>query len=177
MELLTKLLTERMTEADIDEVLALIHKAIFHKDMLPQYKITVLEEWWSWYTPATLKDILKKRHVYVMRESEDGRVVACGSVSLNEKKTAASIDMVFTDPDHQKMGIGRHMVTCLEADELVTEVGKIETKVSTSAYKFYEKLGYRDLDGILQLVYDDRNSGALMEKYIGREDRYDTCSI
>jgi putative acetyltransferase len=91
----------------------------------------------------------------------DWAKVACaeGQVVGYLAATGAHVDQLFVDPDHQRAGIGRMLLTAMLARRLRPATLQVFA-LNAPARRFYEGFGFRpagewwnDQDGALELLY------------------------
>ena len=79
------------------------------------YSPSEIEELGRYMNPDHISECASKRHFYVAEEG--GMPVGCASIGPFRGKTDESgIFTVFVDPDFQDRGIGRNLLSAVEAD-------------------------------------------------------------
>lgn len=112
------------------------------------YPADQIEELIKRMNPQFISDCASQRHFYVAEE--DGIVVGCASIGPFWGKTDESgIFTVFVDPEHQKLGVGKRLISFLEKDEYFLRADRVEIPASITAVGFYMKLGYEPKNGDL----------------------------
>ena len=71
--------------------------------------------------------------------------IPIGAVLTDE----SGIFTVFVDPEHQKLGVGKRLISFLEKDEYFLRADRVEIPASITAVGFYMKLGYEPKNGDL----------------------------
>lgn len=66
-------------------------------------------------------------------------------------------------PEYQKMGIGKKIISSLEADEYFTRANRIEIPASVTAVDFYMHMGYGYKDGVK--TFDEEEQVYRLEKH------------
>ncbi|MDI6666611.1 GNAT family N-acetyltransferase [Leuconostoc falkenbergense] len=88
-------------------------------------------------------------HCYVIENSDDGAIIAVGSIGpFWGSQTESSLFNIFVDPDYQGHGLGRKIIEILETDEYFLRASRIEIPASKTALRFYQKMGYNFKNGI-----------------------------
>lgn len=102
------------------------------------------------FSPDKVRSRARGGHMYVVL---DGSViVGTGTISDYWGSTTESILLtVFVLPEYHRKGVGRKIIKALESDELFLRATRVEVCASITACEFYEKCGYRYIDGIKQL--------------------------
>lgn len=101
---------------------------------------------------SALKERAGVAHFYVVKIDEN--IVGCGAVTgYWGSETESILLSIFVDPDYQKKGIGRLIISTLENDEYGKRAKRIEIPASMVALPFYKKCGYNHKNGVLN--YDD----------------------
>jgi GNAT superfamily N-acetyltransferase len=102
------------------------------------------------YDPATIEAICKNFTLALVLEKMATRDVfvaytpdgdMCGTISLGNRK----LHSLFVDPDRQRGGIGRLLVTHLEQHARRSGLSELHLSSSLTARPFYARLGYRDI--------------------------------
>ena len=104
------------------------------------YPEKVIKAMIKYYNSENLIELAEKRDVYIVEV--DGSVK--GTVSLEGN----SICTVFVDPDCHGTGLGKILMEYIE--KIAAERGYEATTLDASltAYPFYEKMGYREIEPI-----------------------------
>ena len=101
-------------------------------------------------SPDKIKERATKGHMYVV--CDGNIVVGTGTISDYWGSSTESILLtIFVLPEYHGKGIGKKIIKALENDELFMRSTRIEVCASITACVFYEKCGYRYIDGIKQL--------------------------
>ncbi|MCR4620481.1 MAG: GNAT family N-acetyltransferase [Clostridiales bacterium] len=112
------------------------------------YPADQIEELIQRMNPQFISACASQRHFYVAEE--DGAVIGCASIGPFWGKTDESgIFTVFVDPEHQKLGVGKRLISILEKDEYFLRADRVEIPASITAVGFYMKLGYEPKSGDL----------------------------
>ncbi len=97
-----------------------------------------------------MKERATKGHMYVVCEGDI--IIGTGTISDYWGSTTESILLtIFVLPEYHGKGIGRKIIETLENDELFLRANRIEVCASITACGFYEKCGYKCVNGIKQL--------------------------
>lgn len=111
------------------------------------YPRQVVEELAGRHTPEKVWEIAKSGHMYVVL-SDEGDLLGTGTIRMMEgSDTDSYIMSVSVLPECHGKGIGRMVMRALEQDELFCCTERTELHASITAHRFYEKLGYRYMDG------------------------------
>lgn len=103
------------------------------------------------YSPGYLRAVAEAGSLYVAEGG--GALVGCGAVTPCEgKPSEAYIRAVFTAVERQGEGVGRAVLSALEADPIYRKAVRVELHASISAHSFYQALGYADIGGAPVLV-------------------------
>lgn len=95
-----------------------------------------------------LKNKMEQSHFYVAVEKN--KIIGCGGIDLMKKSENCGVLMgIFVDPNFQKKGVGKAIISTLEKDTLVLECEKILVSSSIPAIPFYRKCGYEHKDNAL----------------------------
>jgi GNAT superfamily N-acetyltransferase len=111
----------------------------------------------SYYSPENLVELSSNQDMYVFVQDKDIRGTGCCVQNW--------VQTVFVSPDYQGTGIGKKLMTHLE--KVIRNKGYSTSVVpsSTTAYRFYRKIGYTKTK-----VINDEDSGRniIMEKKLFR---------
>ena len=139
------MLIRRFVAGDESAVSGMIARALRITNA-KDYSPSEIEELVRYMNPDHISECASTRHFYVAEEG--GVPVGCASIGLFRGKTDESgIFTVFVDPDFQDRGIGRNLLSAVEADELFLRARRIEIASSVTAVGFYLKLGYAPKNG------------------------------
>ena len=95
-----------------------------------------------WQQPAgSEKDTLEDACIHIMACDDAGAVIGVARLQFNSDNEA-QIRYMAVNSDHNKKGIGRQIVSALEAIALENKRTKIILDAREPAVGFYEKLGY-----------------------------------
>ena len=101
-----------------------------------------------------LADLANSGHSFLFVALAGGRTVGFISGELREgspsflPKTWASVDDVFVEPDHRNLGMGRALLSSVEAWAKERGASGVSLQVAAAnarARKFYEELGFREI--------------------------------
>ena len=101
-----------------------------------------------------LADLASSGHSFLFVALAGGRTVGFISGELREgsptflPKTWASVDDVFVEPDHRNLGMGRALLSSVEAWAKERGASGVSLQVAAAnarARKFYEELGFREI--------------------------------
>lgn len=131
---------ERATSSDTDGCLHIIHRCV-REVVSRYYEPWQVERFIQGFTAEWLSDIIATRHFYSVKRGVE--IVGMGGVSRDVSQERQSyLTAIFINPDYQRMGIGRKLITFLEQDEWCLESNLIEVPSSKAGHEFYHKLGY-----------------------------------
>ena len=137
----------RLFKSEDAEVVSHLILRNLHEVLIQDYPLEAIEAFEPFFTPERLVEKSRNQHTLV---SEIGDEVV-GTASLDHDRVRG----VFVDVDRHRSGIGKGLMSAIEAYAREQQVEKIYLMAGISAYGFYEKLGYkvvkhfdRDLNGI-----------------------------
>ena len=139
----------RFKEEDADIVSEIIRRNFLEVN-IKDYPKDEMEHRAQMYNNKKVLELNSRGHFYVA--CIDDNVVGCGSVTSFQNKEDESILLaIFVLPELQGKGIGTLIIKALENDEYYLRAKRIELWSSITAYDFYKKLGYSDINGIKEL--------------------------
>ena len=95
-----------------------------------------------WQQPAgSEKDRLEDTCIHIMACNENNTILGVARLQFNSDNEA-QIRYMAVDPAHDKIGVGRQIVSALEAIALENKRNTIILDAREPAVGFYEKLGY-----------------------------------
>lgn len=105
------------------------------------YSPEVITGWQDYNSLSNLKEEAKNTEFIVYEKDE--RILGVGAIAQNH------IKKVYVSPAHQKKGIGRSLVDCLE--QIAKEKGfrECELNSTVNALDFYKHLGYKEQGPII----------------------------
>lgn len=142
----------RFQTDDAEEVSNLIRWTLIEVNSV-DYPRAVITNQVHAFTAEKICDLAARREVYVI--AQDGKLL--GTASLEEDV----IYTVFVLPAHQGRGIGTRLMKHLEERAQTQGHTLITVPSSTTAYAFYEKLGYR---AVREVYSDEAGLNIIMEK-------------
>jgi len=105
-----------------------------------QLRYTVLRE--PWQQPIdTASDALEMTATNAYIEDEQGLVVACGRLQVNDAQTG-QVRFMAVSPEVQGQGLGRKIMIDLEEKARQLGLQRIELQARENAVDFYESMGY-----------------------------------
>jgi GNAT superfamily N-acetyltransferase len=125
----------RATAADAQAVAAIVARAA-RIGNAAAYSADQIDRLLDGFTLSETRRRLSTREAYVAL-GEDGRIV--GTATYHE----GSVRAVFVDPDRHGDGIGRALVSVVEAAARREGRAAVEVRSSLTAIGFYAKLGYQ----------------------------------
>ncbi|MBE6404731.1 MAG: GNAT family N-acetyltransferase [Lentisphaerae bacterium] len=135
-----KLLIRLFVESDAKAVQAIIHRGlreINRKD----YPAELIEEYCACFTLEKIKSQADSAHMYVA--VFENKIVGTGTIAPYWKRKNESILLtIYVLPEMVGQGIGTAIINALEQDEFFLRANRIEIPSSTTAVKFYQKMGY-----------------------------------
>ena len=147
----------RMTVSDVPAVKALIEKGIADDKVQLIYEDFECDAWFDGYDLDYLTTVAEHYHAYLMFEDQSDSLVASGYIKLQDDGKSAYIGMLFSDPAYRHLKLGSKMLEILENDSYAQETKKILLNASMSAFRFYQKMGYKFPSGEFEMtqVEDD----------------------
>jgi GNAT superfamily N-acetyltransferase len=129
----------QFTLSDSEETSLVIRKALVEVNS-KDYPETVIRNLCQKFAPENLKTLAQTRDIFVA--TEHGRIL--GTVSLEQN----TIYTVFVHPEYHGQGVGTRLMAHIEG--VAQQQGHITVKLfaSTTARRFYEKLGYKAVQEI-----------------------------
>lgn len=155
----------RMTASDIPAVKALIERALTDEKVQFIHEDFENAAWLDSYDLDYFTRIVEQYHAYLMFEDQTDSLVASGYVKLNDDGNSAFVGMLFSDPAFRHLKLGSKMLEILENDSYAQETKKIVLNSSMSAFRFYQKMGYKFPNGEFELMQDEDDTfGMTLEK-------------
>ena len=164
MEKVTGTYCRRMKTSDVPAVKELISKAVADEKVQFIHEDFEKEDWLNAYDPEYFADVTEHYHAYLMFEDKTDALVASGYIKLNDDGKSAYIGMLFTDPAYRHLILGTKMLEILENDPYALETKKIVLDSSMSAYRFYQKMGYKLPNDEFEMMKDDIGYAITLEK-------------
>jgi GNAT superfamily N-acetyltransferase len=124
------------TPTDADAVAALIGRCLREVNSR-DYPPEIIERMCAHFTPARVAELAGQRQMFVA--GEPGTVL--GTVSRDGNK----VYTMFVDPAAAGRGIGRALMTHIEALAAAEGHAFMETGASITGHGFYHRLGYADV--------------------------------
>ena len=146
-----------MTVSDIPAVKELIRKAILDDKVQLIYEDFECDAWFDGYDLDYLTTVAEHYHAYLMFEDQSDSLVASGYIKLNDDGKSAYVGMLFSDPAYRHLKLGSKMLEILENDSYAQATKKVVLNASMSAFRFYQKMGYKFPGGEFEMtqVEDD----------------------
>lgn len=154
----------RMTTSDIPAVKELIGKAMSDEKVQFIHEDFESAAWLDSYDLEYLTRIAEHYHAYLMYEDQTDSLVATGYIKRNDDGKSSYVGMLFTDPAFRHLKLGTKMLEILENDPYAQETKKIILDSAISAFRFYQKMGYKFPGGEFELMKDDVAYGMTLEK-------------
>ena len=147
----------RMTVSDIPAVKELIRKGIADDKVQLIYEDFECDAWFDGYDFDYLTTVAEHYHAYLMFEDQSDSLIASGYIKLNDDGKSAYVGMLFSDPSFRHLKLGSKMLEILENDSYAQETKKVVLNSSMSAFRFYQKMGYKFINGEFEMtqVEDD----------------------
>ena len=147
----------RMTVSDIPAVKELIRKGIADDKVQLVYEGFECDAWFDGYDLDYLTTVAEHYHAYLMFEDQSDSLVASGYIKLNDDGKSAYVGMLFSDPSFRHLKLGSRMLEVLENDSYAQATKKVVLNASMSAFRFYQKMGYKFINGEFEMtqVEDD----------------------
>ena len=142
----------RMTVSDVPAVKALIEKGIADDKVQLIYEDFECNAWFDGYDLDYLTTVAEHYHAYLMFEDQSDSLVASGYIKLQDDGKSAYVGMLFSDPAYRHLKLGSKMLAILENDSYAQTTKKIVLNASMSAFRFYQKMGYKFLNGEFEMV-------------------------
>ncbi|MHC8343650.1 GNAT family N-acetyltransferase [Pseudomonas sp. RT6P73] len=122
------------TAADVDAISQVIIQSLRQSNAL-DYPPEVIAQVEKSFSTESIHALLSQRQVFVA--TIDSHVVATASLDHDVVRS------VFVDPEHQRAGLGRHLMATIEtlATEAKIEVLRVPSSITAEA--FYSRLGFR----------------------------------
>ena len=128
-----ELAIRRFRPGDLDDVYALVCETI-ETSYAAVYPPRVVDFFHQYHERAIVVSDAAGGHTIVVRS--DGMLVATGT------RIGTTVRRVFVRPEWQRRGIGRLVMTELEAEALTDEVERLDLSAALPALEFYLRLGY-----------------------------------
>jgi len=155
----------RMTVSDVPAVKELIEKGIADDKVQLIYEDFECDAWFDGYDLDYLTTVAEHYHAYLMFEDQSDSLVACGYIKLHDDGKSAYVGMLFSDPAYRHLKLGSKMLKTLEQDSYAQETKKIVLNASMSAFRFYQKMGYKFPSGEFEMTQvEDDTYGVDLEK-------------
>ena len=155
----------RMTVSDVPAVKALIEKGIADDKVQLIYEDFECDAWFDGYDLDYLTTVAEHYHAYLMFEDQSDSLVASGYIKLQEDGKSAYIGMLFSDPAYRHLRLGSRMLEILENDSYAQATKKVVLNASMSAFRFYQKMGYKFPSGEFEMTQvEDDTYGVDLEK-------------
>lgn len=116
---------------------------------------------WSW-TEERVERALRNRDCVVLAARDRRRVI--GFAIMEFYAIHAHLNLLAVQPGYQRQGVGRQLLEWLEASARTAGIFKVHLELragNVDAFKFYEKLGYREA-GRRPAYYDGREDAVRM---------------
>ena len=155
----------RMTASDIPAVKALIERALLDERVQFIHEDFENDAWLESYDLDYLTRIAEQYHAYLMFEDQSDALVASGYIKLSDDGKSSFVGMLFSDPAFRHLKLGSKMLEILENDSYAQQTKKIILNSSMSAFRFYQKMGYKFPNGKFEMMQDDDDTyGMTLEK-------------
>lgn len=161
MQSTSDFLIRKFNNDDAEEVSLLIAKTLREvnsKDYSKEYIEANVES----HSAQVLIERAKDSHMYVVCDGD--LIIGCGAIAGYWGSTSESILLtIFVLPEYQKKGIGKKIISSLEADEYFARANRIEIPASITAVDFYMHMGYGYKDGVK--TFDEEEQVYRLEKH------------
>lgn len=127
----------KFEESDCHQVSAMIRDNLRYVNSR-DYSDRIIKNMLDLFSPEYIVQLSAKRNMYVALVDH----VIVGTVSLE----ADTIYTVFVDMRHHHSGIGRKLIDFVERIAVVSGESSLKLPSSITAQKFYEKLGFREME-------------------------------
>jgi putative acetyltransferase len=128
---MTKVDIRQASLNDANDIFKVQRNSILNiKDYLYSQEI---KQAWAPKDPTKIKEIIRSEKYYTVVAEINNKVVGFGSISNEE------FELLFVDPNYQKLGIASQMLAHLESK--ATKPFKLKTP--KNAVEFYHKKGYK----------------------------------
>ena len=155
----------RMTASDIPAVKELIERALLDEKVQFIHEDFENDAWLNSYDLDYFTNIVEHYHAYLMFEDQTDSLVASGYIKLSDDGKSSFVGMLFSDPAFRHLKLGTQMLEILENDSYAQETKKIVLNSSMSAFRFYQKMGYKFPNGEYELMQEDDDTyGMTLEK-------------
>ena len=157
----------KMTASDIPAVKDLIERALQDERVQFIHEDFENDAWLESYDMDYFNSIVEHYHAYLMFEDRSDTLVASGYIKLSDDGKSSFIGMLFSDPAYRHLRLGSRMLEILEKDPFAQETKKIVLHSSMSAFRFYQKMGYKFPNGEYELMQEDDDTyGMSLEKIL-----------
>ena len=139
-------LTEQISEATPDDhagMSSVILRCLYEVNSA-DYPSEVIDDLAERHGADSLGDFLEGKYALVVKRG--GRVIGTGVLEGSE------ITTVFVDPDIHRGGVGKRIMHALETEAAKRGLPHVEVHASLTAVKFYEALGYKELERVSREV-------------------------
>jgi GNAT superfamily N-acetyltransferase len=99
----------------------------------------ILEAWLSNKTPAHVRDWIASPDSCGVVAQRDGSIVGFAMLTM-----PGEIQLCYLVPEAQKHGLGRAMLSALEAEAIERDVAEISLTSTKTAHPFYLRMGFVD---------------------------------
>jgi GNAT superfamily N-acetyltransferase len=128
------LLIRPVTAADIPQISALIRNTLLVSNAR-DYPLETIRALMSTFSSDAVRALAQRREMFVCLDQNR----LCGVVGLEE----GEVFTFFVPPDRQGHGVGRAMLSFIEARSARRGFRRLRVAASLTAVGFYERLGYR----------------------------------
>jgi N-acetylglutamate synthase-like GNAT family acetyltransferase len=136
--------------------ISLVVQAALRETNAQDYSQEIIDQVVRSFSPAEILRFLASRRVYVA--CVEDRIVATGSLAGDV------IRSVFVNPNYQRQGVGRHLMTTIESVAAQNGVETLRVPSSITAQGFYLSLGFEKVRD----EFHGAERTIVMEKVLGQ---------
>jgi len=110
--------------------------------------------WWQEGAHARkiIADMIRGSFCFMLARADEGRIIGMARV-ISDGVSDAYIQDVVVLKEYRRLGIGRELIRRLTQFCLEHEIGWIGLVSEPGTQKFYEDLGYRELEGYRPMLF------------------------
>lgn len=131
-------LTTPLAAGDGDAVATLVARCIAECCLLDHGgRPAVIAAWSDSFRPGRVRSLLAERGCYGLGITADSALMGAGILSR-----AGVLRLLFIEPDRQRLGLGRRLLTAIEFEARRRWVSALSVDATASAVPFFTALGF-----------------------------------